>query len=354
MAYYKRRVAAGLGSAAFLLGLITRPAHGAESPAHCNDVAFPVSVAPDQPADYTVWGQLCTPIDRPARTVQILLHGLNYSHLYWDFPRHPDRYSYVRWMNRAGYATLNIDRIGVGRSSHPPSDQVTMASNAFTIHQIVTKLKAQRSEKNATRLPSFQKVFLVGHSYGSEIAKLEASLNNDVDALVLTGNAHKISLSAIMIASGLGQPVQEVPRLAAEVPPGDPGYLTVQDAWHTELMYNLDNADPEVISIDQANKETNTIGELNSIGDANAPGVTAHLRIPILIVDGAEDKLSCAPDATDCSSPVSLAAAEQPFYPETRIAAAVIPAAGHSVNLHLNARTAYRIITMWASRIPRT
>ncbi|MGI5329773.1 hypothetical protein [Actinomadura nitritigenes] len=34
------------------------------------------------------------------------MSGLNYSHVYWNFPFQPGRYSYVRRANRAGYATL--------------------------------------------------------------------------------------------------------------------------------------------------------------------------------------------------------------------------------------------------------
>jgi pimeloyl-ACP methyl ester carboxylesterase len=308
----------------------------------CQDVTMPVSIADGQPATYEIWGQLCIPQEGPAATVQVLLHGLDYSHVYWDFPFRPDQYSYVRWATGAGYATFNLDRIGVGRSSHPPSGQVSLTSNAFTIHQVVAALRSGRQGGH-----SFQKVVLVGHSYGSEIAKLEASLFSDVDALILTGNAHRISPSAITILSGLGQSVQEVPRLAAEVPPGDSGYTTLQDAARPEIMYNLPDADPLVVAQDIATKETNTLEELFTIGDADLPAVTAHLRIPVLIADGGKDRLACAPDATDCSSPATLAAAEQPFYPETRVDAAVIPNAGHAINLHLNAPLAYISLIAW-------
>jgi len=63
-------------------------------------------IAPGQPARYQVSGRLCTPAGPPATTVQVLVHGLNFSSVYWDFPLQPNRYSYVRWANRAGYATF--------------------------------------------------------------------------------------------------------------------------------------------------------------------------------------------------------------------------------------------------------
>ena len=335
-------------TAGVLVGLLTADPSAAlasESRTHCQDVTTPVSIAEGQPAQYQIWGQLCTPDHQAAATVQVLVHGLNYSHVYWDFPFQPGHYSYVRTANRAGYATFNLDRIGVGRSSHPASADVTVESNAYTIHQVVAAL---RRGTIAGRV--FGTVTLVGHSYGSEIAKLEAAVYQDVDALVLTGNAHKISVSAEQLIAQLGQPVDEVPRLAAEVPPGDGGYVTVQDAQRPEFMYELTDADPRVIALDIATKETNTLGELSTIGDASAPGVTERIRIPILIVDGANDKLACAPDATDCSSAATLATAEQPFYPNAQVDAVVIPKAGHAINLHRNADFAYRSIIAWTSR----
>jgi len=342
------RMLRALAALGVLAGLLTAAPVRAESSDHqarCREVAVPVSIAEGQPARYQLWGSFCAPAGRGATTVQVLLHGLNYSHVYWDFPFQPARYSYVRRANGAGYATFNVDRIGVGRSSHPPSGEVTLQSNAFTVHQVVAALRAGTIAGHAVT-----KVVLVGHSYGSEVAKLEASRYGDVDALVLTGNGHVISPSAVELAVTLGQPVQEVPRLAAEVPPGDDGYGTVQDAQRPLLMYNVARADPRVIALDAATKETNTLGELLTLGDANAPGVTAHLRVPLLIVNGTEDRLACAPDATDCSSAATLEAAERPFYPEARVDAVVVVGAGHAINLHRNAHAAYSGMVAWTDR----
>jgi pimeloyl-ACP methyl ester carboxylesterase len=311
----------------------------------CQNVTLPVSIAQDQPTQQQVWGQLCTPDHRPAVAIQVLVHGLNYSHLYWDFPFQPDHYSYVHAANRAGYATFNLDRIGVSRSSHPASADVTLESNAYTIHQVVTALRGGAIARRA-----FGTVVLVGHSYGSEIAKLEASIYRDVDALILTGNAHTISPSAQGRLAQLGQPVDQVPRLAAEIPHGDSGYVTVQDATRPEVMYEMTNADPRVVALDIATKETNTLAEIFTIGDAHPPRVTEQIRVPILIADGANDKLACAPDATDCSSAATLAAAEQTFYPHAHVDAIVIPHAGHVINLHRNAELAYHAMLTWTNR----
>jgi pimeloyl-ACP methyl ester carboxylesterase len=337
-------IAAGL--AAGLATTFAVAAGAAEPSTQCRDVTVPVSLSQGQAAQYRIWGRLCTPGNRPSGVVQVLVPGLNYSHVYWDFPFQPGHYSYVRHANSAGYATFDLDRIGIGRSSHPAGSEVTLESNAYTVHQVVTALRG-----GAIAGHRFTTVLLAGHSYGSEIAKLEAALYRDVDALVLTGSAHAISPTAEQLLARLGQPVDQVPRLAAEVPAGDTGYVTVQDAQRPEVMYNTTEADPRVIAHDIATKETNTFGELKTIGDANAPGVTQQITVPILIADGADDRLACAPDATDCSSAATLAAAERPFYPRAPVDAIVIPHAGHVINLHRNAALTYRSIITWIDRV---
>src|SRR5882724_11978344 len=76
--------------------------------------------------DNQIYGELCLPTDGSAPTaVQLLLHGITYSTLYWDWPIEPEKYSYVEYMTGHGYATLNVDRIGIGRSSHPASSTIT-------------------------------------------------------------------------------------------------------------------------------------------------------------------------------------------------------------------------------------
>ncbi|WP_433465578.1 alpha/beta fold hydrolase [Spirillospora sp. CA-128828] len=342
------RAAAAVGVLSGLLATGQVTAGAAEPSTHCRNVTVPVSLSQGQPARYRIWGRFCTPVNRPATTVQVLIPGLNYSHVYWDFPFRPGHYSYVRHANSAGYATFDLDRIGLGHSSHPASSEVTLESNAHTVHQVVTALRG-----GAVAGRRFATVMLVGHSYGSEIAKLEAAVYRDVNALVLTGSAHAISPTTEQLLARLGQPVDQVPRLAAQVPAGDNGYVTVQDVQRPEF-YNTTNADPRVIARDIATKETNTFGEIMTIGDADAPGVTQQITVPILIADGADDRLACAPDATDCSSAATLAAAERPFYPHSRVDAVVIPHAGHAINLHRNAAMAYRSIITWTKRILAT
>lgn len=132
-----------------------------------------VSLSPDSPQRYRITGWLCQP-RRRTTTVQVLLSGFSYDHSYWTI----GDTSYLRAALGAGSAVYAVDRIGVGLSNHPPADQVTVPTQAYTAHQVVTALRRS--------YPNFRRVVGVGHSMGSAIWMVEAALHHDVDALILT------------------------------------------------------------------------------------------------------------------------------------------------------------------------
>src|ERR1700761_7316660 len=76
-------------------------------------------------ARYQLAGWLCADGSPRGRAVQVLIPGLTYGASYWNFPLDPGRYSYVRAATAAGFATLALDRLGTGPSSHPPAAAVT-------------------------------------------------------------------------------------------------------------------------------------------------------------------------------------------------------------------------------------
>jgi hypothetical protein len=130
-----------LGCLVLLAALVPAGAQADPGGLRCADVTFPVTLAPGDTTVYNVFGVLCARGSLHDKTIQIALHGATYSHLYWDWPYQPTLYSYVRIATEAGYALLNIDRIGIGRSDHPPAEKVTIDSNAYVVHQIVQALR---------------------------------------------------------------------------------------------------------------------------------------------------------------------------------------------------------------------
>ncbi|SNR43273.1 hypothetical protein SAMN06265360_105268 [Haloechinothrix alba] len=123
----------------FSAGLSTAPAI-AESDSgerECQDVTVPVALSAGTPKNQHIFGRLCVPAGQSPDTIQVLVHGITYTHEYWHFPDPSEgtaRYDYSMAANDAGYATLAIDRIGSGRSSHPLSTLIDIDTNAYTVH----------------------------------------------------------------------------------------------------------------------------------------------------------------------------------------------------------------------------
>jgi pimeloyl-ACP methyl ester carboxylesterase len=152
----------------------------------CTAVSIPVVLNAVLPVQ--IHGSLCDPSTGPSATIQLLLHGGTYNSDYWDFSYDPQQFSYALAANRAGYSTLDIDRVGYGQSSQVPSALLTGLGQANTIHQIVQQLQEGRIDG-----VTFPRVMLVGHSLGSGLAVIEAATYHDVAGVVLTGFAHPIS-----------------------------------------------------------------------------------------------------------------------------------------------------------------
>src|SRR5260370_40878296 len=164
----------------------------------CQVVNVPVALAAGQPSQYTIYGQLCLPKDDQGsqryNTVQLLIHGGVYSHLYWDWPSipgHPDwsyRYSAVRYLTNNGYSTFNIDRIGIGQSSHPDPSLVDIPTNAYVVHQLVGLLKTV-----GIGGVTFSHVILEGHSFGAATSVTQTNTSHDVEGVLPTTFLHKMS-----------------------------------------------------------------------------------------------------------------------------------------------------------------
>jgi pimeloyl-ACP methyl ester carboxylesterase len=288
----------------------------------CRDVTIPVSLTGTGPTTQHLYGRLCTP--PAATTLQVLVSGITYDHTYWDLPgpsADPARYSYVAHANAAGFATLALDRIGIGRSSHPSGLLVTIDSDAATTHQAI----------QAIRRDGFRKVVLVGHSYGSWTTWYEASRYHDVDAVVLSGVSHGVNLTApIRLAPLLLHPAVLDPELGSRYT--DLTYLTTPPGLRDEMFHSPARVDPSLVAFDEAHKSTVTVGEVD-----NYPLILLHpldIRAPVLLANGTADPLFCGLGGANCSSASSLVRSEKSHLgshvPE--VDGFVLPGAGHDLN----------------------
>jgi hypothetical protein len=291
----------------------------------------------------------------------LLVHGITYGTWYWDFPYQPERYSAVNHIIGHGYATLNIDRIGDGRSDHPPSAMVTAASNAEVVHQLIEKLRA-----GALAGTRFEHVGLVGHSYGVIANWLESAQYNDADMNIGTGYSDRVDHYEAGRFFLTFAPAALVPAYASQPWAADPGYLAPTPG-HRGLpqLYYAPNADPQVIATDERLANTVTSGEGLTFPEREYDGTHKNMVIPTFSIQGQFDIMTCGHAAQECATRATMnddpatverdatrfrdwqapAMSSQACY-----RAAVIPQASHDINLHRDAPMEYAQIVYFADQ----
>lgn len=310
----------------------------------CSDHAFQVRLTPDDQTTYEVIGTFCARGQVAGKTLQLLLPGATYSRTYWDFPFQPDHYSYVRAATGRGYATLNIDRIGIGASAHPSGFAVTVPANVHVVHQIILALRAGLVADHP-----FEKIIAVGHSLGSLIAvNLAADYPGDVDGLILSGYLHNLNPDFLATAFDYYYPAYFDPRFFGQFPDYD--YLTTIPETRRTIFYNEAAANPRVIALDESTKETVTMGEFQSLLFYDDPA-SLRIEVPVMMLLGEYDNIVCG-GVVDCGELDSVRDLEEQFFsPEACLEISVIGDAGHSLNLQNNAHKSYSRMLHWADRL---
>ncbi|WP_020502297.1 alpha/beta hydrolase [Sciscionella marina] len=308
----------------------------------CHAVTVNTSLPNGSPAPLAA--TLCTP---PGATkAAMLVHGLSYDQYYWDLPGHGQRYSTRAALNRAGYATLNISRLGTGKSAHPASPMVNADSQALTMHQAIQALR------NGSLGQHFDHVALVGHSYGSILGYIEAGRYHDVDAFVATGAAHQIQLINGIVGILLPSHPAMQDRKFHDYHL-DPGYLTTNPGAR-RVLYNTKTADPSVLAEDEKLKSTYSVTDFPSFLPELLLNSASHsINIPVFTVLGKDDAVMCGipPLGTDCSSAAAVKTHERPFFgPHATLDTALIPNTGHDLALQQSAPESNAQIADWLNR----
>lgn len=331
-----RTVGAGLSAGA--VGLGTATAAGADG-AKQEDLRVSVSLYPETPEEYEIAATLTLPPKGKRKpVVQVLIHGITYARYYNDFPYKPDQYSYVQHATEAGYPTLNIDRIGIGESSHPDPELITLDANSWIADQLSRKLK--KGEIGGVEFPE---VMLVGHSYGSFISTQAQARYGNADYLVLTGFSQSYGQGKPFVA-----PVQSMLYPARLDDDDDinhlpPGYLTTRPGYRDSFYYEP-GTESRVIDIDERNKQTVTDSEFASIPDEGVD--STQVDLPVLEINGDQDSYFCG--VQDCSATTGVGATEPSLWPQAEFTFKVIPGVGHDLYLHRRAPEAFEAITEWA------
>lgn len=347
----RQRALIGLGSVAACFAVaaaVPGTAHAQEG--NCRDVSVPVSV----PAAVSVAaigpqpsmrGVYCRAFGDSKHVVQVLVPGATYNHTYWDFGYRPDTYSFRLAMNRAGFDTLTVDRLGTGSSSRPPSALLTSTAQASAVHQVIQALRQGKFGTQAN-----DKVIIGGHSLGSIITALEASTYHDVDGVLLTGISHHLN------------PVNAAPFLTIGVHPAmldpaissrgyDPGYLTTLPGARKTYFYEPGTVDPGVGEADERTKDVFSAAEApDGLATISSP-MTRSINVPVMLTNGSRDKLVCG-FSTNCATAATLKASEElNFSPAARLHTFALPGFGHDINLAPNTSEYQHAVADWATTI---
>ncbi|MFI6956467.1 alpha/beta hydrolase [Nocardia sp. NPDC050408] len=278
---------------------------------------------------------LCPPV-QPTDTIVVLLSGAATNAGYWEFPYKPETYSFRRAMNAAGYATLLLDRLGSGTSTHPPSIAVTSTAQARDIYKIVSRLR-----NGSHGHGPFATIVLGGVSLGAGISVLEATTYHDVDAVLLTGFSHAVDPVGTLKAAATFVPAGSDPRFAGRGL--EPGYLTTAPGSRAANFLGPDT-DPGVVAADEAHVvDMFTPAEMDAIASTIAP-MTTHIDVPVLLVNGERDALCLR---SVCASSTSLFDSEAAhFSPAARLQTYVLPDARHATTTAPNTTTEFQAHTV--------
>lgn len=294
------------------------------SGATCRGYFFPVVERDGATTVHDVFAQLCTRQELNADTpVQILLHGGAYDHSYWDWPHEPETYSYVAHATARGFVTLNVDRLGYGRSDHPDPQTLDFEVAGYVTHQLVQYLR-----RGVFGVP-FETVILNGHSMGGITAERAAATFGDVDAVIISGIASGPPEGEEGDEEGAEDeetypfyPIEQDPKFADK---GWPiGYYTTIPGSRADVFLHEGSYDPAIAQLEESLKDTLTVAELRSVRpDTDDEGAPPEREVdaPTLHALGRHDALFCSATG-DCT--VDLADADQYF---------IVSDSGHSINM---------------------
>ena len=322
--------------------VLTVPVAADAQPPSCTDHYFPVTIAG---LPQTLYGQLCVPVGG-AKTVAVLVPGASYDSAYWNSQYDPSELSFVHAMNNAGYATLDIDRLGTGRSSHPLSALLTSTTQAITVHQVIQALRA------GSQTPAFSSVLLGGHSVGSAIAIIEAGTYHDEDGVLVTGLSHGINpLGAAAILATLIPADLDAKFAGLGL---DPGYLTTSPGTRYSSFQAPGPYISGVADMDEATKDAFAPGE---VVDTVLIGVVSTysklINVPTMLVMGQDDPAFCGGlIAPNCSTAATLLADEGRYYaPAAQLRTYVVDDWGHSINYAPDAPGYQAAVIAWAKKM---
>ena len=169
-------------------------AHGAHG--QCQELNVPVDV--DDVPDAQIYLEYCTPAEELSNgTLIFMVHTTNHNHYGWDPPN--QHYSQVGSALRAGFSVVNIDRLGTGQSTLPPSNLVTIDKVITAIHGVVVKLR-----DGSLTGTTHSSIVWLGSSFGAMYAWQHEGKYPASSTGSCCGIHHRTKLSLAQFALGAG------------------------------------------------------------------------------------------------------------------------------------------------------
>jgi pimeloyl-ACP methyl ester carboxylesterase len=189
---------------------------------------------------------------------------------------------------------------------------------------------------------------------------------NDADLVIGTGYSDGVNpVTAGLLVSKV-RPASMDPRTADQSWAQDPGYLEpLPGVRGISQFYHRANADPAVIALDEKLANTVTAQELSTFTQSEFDGSRRNIHIPTFLINGEFDNLVCGNNTEHCATTAGVhdgpAQLERDGYrlrdwqgplmsARSCFRAAVIPEAGHDINLHRNAHQLYATIAYFADQ----
>ncbi|KAL4782793.1 Alpha/Beta hydrolase protein [Aspergillus varians] len=299
---------------------------------------------------FTISAQLCVPRDSDGKTLQIATHGFGFEKTYWDSELDPEKYSYVDAALKAGYSILTYDRLGVGKSDKPDAYNIVQGPVELEILKEITLLARSGGlvqfvlNGNGTgmvEIPEFEKIVLVGHSFGSLLTlSALAEYPDIVEGAVSTGTIYHGRFGEVrQQAFGLEHAESNDGRRFRG---RGSGYLVqATESNVQQIFFKKGFFDPEMLKYGSSIKETGTVGEFVSLGsvlERPAPAYTG----PLLFALGEYDFGVCS---GNCTGSYDLEALKSETFPAAHNVTVLIqPGSGHALTMHLNATGHYEAI----------
>lgn len=298
---------------------------------------------------FRISGILCRPKRNAdsSRAIQLLVHGIGFDSFYWNFQGDgvaEQDYSYAYQAAAQGITTFRYDRLGTGFSQRPSDGYNTVqAATEVGILQSFAKMLKQTNKVGGQR---WNKVLLIGHSYGSAQSQALSFLSPDlVDGLILTGfSTSMMGLPFYLLSTVYTMARMVFPQRFGNIPED---WLVTATPFSGQINFNYPpTVTPSANTLNRNTEQPVTQGSLFTIGTVG--GVADGFTGPVQVLTGQQDFIFTFNNPFVNGTSLAQQAATM-LYPNSRNATAYTPGVtGHGINFHTTAKGSYREMLSFA------